>query len=845
MIFPPLRSQAPRARRIAAILLAAALLAPGMASAQGAGETSPATLYDLMLEQTEKELLLDPTGARDPELPVKAFAASAIDLDEGTVSPDEIKDALENESSFCTGTDERERMADTACDGAKDAIRTIVTREAEIRAYGRDWQTMGAGSFERPLLVSEFKDDSFLTQLQAVTTLWRPSGDAQRPPVVAERLAQSDEDGIESLVNDLSADLARLVHSDEGGEDDRDMVAAVWGERYGIRAANDAATRWPEVHSDLTAIAGALGGVQIVPALGPDETSFLLPSPALQRKLPANVRVWAYVRNVGGENEVNAGLDWDDAVEPVLPDLCEWQEDGTCVPRLGGRYPKPPTTLPGLCDHRLGEMGYLCRTMVDATAECRETPDVDPNVIALARCQSPEPATQTQAGPNLCENWAEGKSQMLGDSAKCSVEIACEDETPIIDADAVTTVKDASGKITIVLRKEPKDGQTQMPAKYLVLSQLVHAKRLCAGAAGGGPLDGEDYAAKVANCCRVQMDSSRAACDAMEEDGVFHGHDGLNADLCAQTMTEEGCRNLVGDDPDASSSSDSSGASNPVIGVCKSLPTAARMTDDELVAFNEEIRKAAVKALPEGQTPSCTSTPVDGRIDAAVRAVNDWRDDICTPENAVVMRNTIGDASCYLGLCVKQSRDSHRQTPAQNTLVAGGTSPILDACVPPATDVGDLRAISMELPWTPPVYNPALLLKQTQTALCVGGPPSILCDADVSRLLETSPDGAFELGAATLQGIADQAQANEDLTAMTDAIAQRMGNDFYASFLQSRIGLVNGVIREAGQIFTKLSTVRFPSTLCPMGFDDRDAFIDSDACAPATPSAQSPSPAKQ
>ncbi len=839
MTHTTLRSPAYRDRSLSAALVLCCLLMPIDAAAQNATGATPATLYDLMLKQTEQELLLDEGGTRDPELSVKAFAASTVDLSEGEVATEEIADALENESSFCTGNDNREQMTDSECDYAKDAIRTIVTRESEVRAYGRDWMTMGAGSFERPLLISEFNDNSFLTQLQAITTLWRASGDTDRPPIVAQRLNADEEGSIEGLVGDLRIDLERLVQSHGiDDEDRRDMVAAVWDERYGILSGNGAETRWPNVHADLVSIANTLANVEIIPALGPDETSFLLFTRALQESLPFNVRLWAYVRNEGGANTVNVGLNWQDAVEPTLPDLCDWQDDGTCRPRRAGHYPDPSSTAPGLCNHRLDEMGYLCRPMANPSAECRETPDVDPNVIALARCQSPKPATQTQAGPNVCENWAEGKSQMLGDAPQCSVEITCEDKTPIIDADAVTTVKDADGKITIVLRKEATDGQTQLPAKYLILSQLVHAKRLCASPAGTGPLDGEDYQTKVDTCCRVQMDSARAACDAMEEDGVFRGKDDLNADLCAQVMTEEACRSFVGDDPEASSSSDSSGSSNPVIGVCKALPTAARMTDDELNDLNEKVRAAAVESLPEGESPSCAQTAVDGRIDAAIRAVNDWRDDICTPENAVVMRNTIGDATCYIGLCVKQSRDSHRQTPAQNTIVSGGTSPLFDTCVPRATDVGDLRAASMELSWTAPVYNPTLLLKQTQTALCVGGPPSILCDADVNRLLETSPDGAFELGASTLEGIADQAQANEDLTAMTDAIVQRMGNDFYASFLQSRIGLVNGVIREAGLIFTKLTAARFPATLCPMTIDDRDAFLDSDICA------SSPSPSQ-
>jgi hypothetical protein len=298
-------------------------------------------------------------------------------------------------------------------------------------------------------------------------------------------------------------------------------------------------------------------------------------------------------------------------------------------------------------------------------------------------------------------------------------------------------------------------------------------------------------------------------------------------------MTEQSCRSALKDRQSSSDASDSSGSSNPVIGTCKALPVAARMTDDELESTVKEINRAAVDALPEEESASCDVVPSDGRIDAAIRAINDWRDDICTPENAVVMRNTIGDAECYTGLCIKQSRDAHRQTPGQNTLVAGGTSQIYDACVPPATDRGDLRAGSLPLQWTPPVYNPTLLLKQTQIALCVGGAPSMLCGADLSRLLESGP-GGLELGATTLQSLADQSQANEDLTAMTDAIAQRLGNDFYASFLQSRIGFINGILREAGLLFTKLTAVRFPTTLCPINPADRTALFESDVCKTAS-----------
>ncbi len=806
------------------LLTGALLLLPFTVSAQ-------TSLYDRMMEVSKKELMQRSAFEKHAELPVSAFTAKAVRAPQGVaVTREDIDPVLNDDARFCTDRG----LSPGFCDSIRGSLQSIAKRETAIRALNRD--LLIAAGYERALPVSSLDTDAFLMQMAAVTALWRVSGQTDAPaPISAKRVSDDNASALRSDVQTLTAALNALKETAGSETDDREFVAAVWGTRYGsLFAENESRDLWPDVWSALDAIANDVASLPVTPP-GEGETIFLVLPEDLQSLLPENVRLWAYAENPEeGAIVTNAGLEWAEPVEPVQPDLCDWQ-NGECTAKPAGAYPTKPKET-ALCEHPLGRLGYLCRTIPETEeTECLETPDIPSDVVALARCQAPGVPLETQAGPALCENWAEGKSAMLAETPACTVDLRCGGDD--LDFDVATSTKAQDGTIQILVKETPS-----IPAKYLALSQMVHAKRMCAGPANTGILDGiTDPDEQRAACCRVELDSTMAACNAMAEDGAFPpglvSEDGfaINAETCAQLMAEDICRYLLTEDRGEGSSDDEndegSSSSRTIPGVCRSFP-AAILEDDELSNAVGTIAEAAVNALPEGESPQCSKTPFDPRIEAARNAVNDWRTNVCTPGNTVTFQGTIGDAQCYLGLCLSQSLREHRLTPGQNAGLAGGTAQPYDLCVPPSTDRGSIRTVPIAGLWTPPVYNPGFILKQVQTALCVGGAPSVLCSQNLERILQGSAGDPTAFGEATLSDESARLSGNADITAMTEALGQRLGHGMYADFLESRIGIINGVLDEAADGLEEMTRVRFPSTLCPVTAEDRSAFISSDLCSP-------------
>ncbi len=817
--------------------------------------------YRLMQEVTRREFLLN-TDARtyadtkaDVEAPVKKFAAAVAPVSSG---PDDVVNALRGDRR--TPCYDKKFDAFGGCDAYVDELATLARREERVRTLGRDLQII-ATSYETAVTSIGSSEINVPLRAQGIRNVWRSSTDNLKAGDTAIQYRD--------FPNTLTAPIGSIASTIQplALNDDREaFTAAIWryqfGARYATRDRKDLSyppLRGPADNPELQlqtihwkALEGILTGLYTtrVPdgdTLKKGEMIVYRPTPAQQNQLAAyGITVWAYVEKLAdGTVTGDAGLQWTMPVEPVLPALCQpdvtGNPTGACQPIKGGYYPPAPDDGRGLCTLPFGRLGYLCRDILaaDSADICTQVPTPDPDKILLTACTQKAEPTQTASGPDVCGG---GTWLQMPIAAQCTVNIQC--------GCTQAPTKDGGGVIRVCAPQQVTNATQpyQLLPRYQLQKNLTHAQALCALPPGTPLISTITPQRRNADCCRVESEGFRAACQAAAADGAFTEKilsstgaviglrprvvDGtvLNATFCEQVLSDYQCR--------------TTGA-----GRCAASFT-YRTGDSQL----QVTAKAVYKALADGgkqaanagkptaafKDESCTDAKNLLQVQASVRATEQTGRSVCDPNRQVSYLNTIGNNACYIGSCIEDSLEHARLVPGRIPVTAGDEAFPWDACMAPRLDGGQIRTVSAAMPSRFPAYRPGLLIKQLDTALCQSNglsasTPPLVCAFDVRRRLLNPLTNPL----ATVQSLNTQSQeqqaAAHGIQQMSRAVGVRMGIALYDDYLRHSTSTLSDLTVSAATLLETFARTTFSRQMCPLNAAAPDALLASPFCQTAAP----------
>ncbi len=784
------------------------------------------------------------------------------------LNDEQMKAAVLNDASGACGTGESDSQERTlgGCSEALENIGALAKEEQALRTFGRNLQRIATA---QELPISEIPGRPFhlATDLSGIINIWRAgTGSIQQAATGAilirtKALSDDEADSLRPKFEELAIAL------EDGNEEWR--TGFVWYFQYGARLrAGDRNPTYPppfeDGHSEpgterqylfyeqyTFPHGGALKDIWNVlpkdrndfdPPLSNNEVAYVLFPDELQDILPENVLLWARIDKAPDSGSSpdqhplgDVGLAWRYPMEPLLPALLSVKTDETDKPILGGRYPPEPATddssdeegnpLPsgtkrlidgrGLCSMALAQRGYLCRAF-HATSEeqCPEPASANngENVITLVSCTLDDAPTFTIAGADVCREIDWKNENPNAPITRCDVNIRCADDCGLGGGEiANTSPKRPNGSIDICISNGAGIGITN----YLVLHELVHAYQNCGLPAKDSVYAGLTFDQAAAQCCRFEGEAYRAACKAMEDDGVFQRDtdgdgvkepvviDGITIDsqVCGEFGADFGCRAVQFD-----------GKNFPGCPVSRSYPAGFFA---KLVSVTD--------VNPAGVPASCAEATdekkMDPRLAARLRTI-ERHTPLCMPGTLTEYKNTIGNNACYIGQCVEDSLELHRLT--------GGRSPatVGDSAFPydnPATGEA-LAKIVRSVPAThPPLpsYRPLMVLRTLEDALCQlqglpAATPPHLCAFAPTRRLATPLEDAATTGLSLI----DSAQEQRDATLLTEELAaglgSRIGTDMQGQYLRIGTRTLSEVVGLANMLLHEAITVKFPTNMCPL-----------------------------
>jgi hypothetical protein len=558
------------------------------------------------------------------------------------------------------------------------------------------------------------------------------------------------------------------------------------------------------------------------------------------------VTAWAY-REVlpGGKETGDAGLQWNTALDPVLPALCKSSNpDVPCdtgdasktgTTTLGGEFPPPPVSDDGngLCAMPYQRRGYLCRPFeAQAGADCEETLAPEKDAVVLGTCTAKEPERASVAGPDACTTLGWKAADIPFDPAtQCRVNISCEDN----DFSAVTQPKTNDGVVQIKVKENPES-----PASYMLIHELVHARQFCELSPNstwlrsiyGKPITGpNDPLAKDKNeaCCRMEGEAYAAQCEAYATDGIF-GPDGevigstsglpLNKETCAQIFTDYSCRKRGFGSCPATFSFDKGDARQQA----EDLENAF---GGKLVKAKKDLAKLSVDYRPASMPHTCSETynnvtgeAADPRILAGKREAESLGRKVCDPNRSTSYANTIGGNMCVFDSCVEQSFEDHTLIPGQAGVTVQDAAFPNDSCEPLKVDEGSIEYVSQDSLPVLPVYRPERMVQELDTAFCQvnGLPPGalpILCGTKTQRVSGFPTQNPVEQAGRLADQAQDTLEPTQRLEDMSQAIGFRIGSELYDAAITRGVDRLSRVLTDASGLLQEFTTVQFSPNACP------------------------------
>ncbi|MBU0766280.1 hypothetical protein KKF55_00635 [Patescibacteria group bacterium] len=576
--------------------------------------------------------------------------------------------------------------------------------------------------------------------------------------------------------------------------------------------------------------------------------------------IESNIFMWTYL-NYSEEKSV-IGLGTVSSLEPIMLKMdCSWEnneyETPACVPGLtgdicyrpdideetrekckkgailGGMYLNPPIEPPPtekMCTMPFSSHGYLCKEVDQTRCPQQEVDDngnpVPEEGIVLTRCD-PDNLTggvlSTESGPDACRigGWRSdpvgyknsvGEIVPVNDTIKrddhinapfacsnCAVDIYCDGNGKIVyedgeridlrncpDGFAWTYPKGKDGVIPICLPK------TDSINSYLLLHELVHVQQQC------NLPTGTDLWNDRESCCATEVPAYYAQCSAMAEDGNFEGTD-ITVEICASVQSNHSCQNHMEEGSE--------------IGAC----TGTAYSEEEWEIWDDKIMNAGSKNLAKLHT-KCEDVITD--MDPRVEMFRNSLPLVCTPECQAEYANTIGNNACYIAQCVEESLETQRIIPGRTTFVSQGEAFPWESDIKPDPLIGSIMPIP-PLPFTRiPSYNPELLVKGMDLALCqLSGLPILqpphLCAFHAIRQIALRPVSNSLLGIG-LVGQTSQGQEEAwTVQSMASSIGVRLGTGLYVQYLERAGKSFWELIRSANELIGGIANVEFPKDSCP------------------------------
>lgn len=207
-------------------------------------------------------------------------------------------------------------------------------------------------------------------------------------------------------------------------------------------------------------------------------------------------------------------------------------------------------------------------------------------------------------------------------------------------------------------------------------------------------------------------------------------------------------------------------------------------------------------------------------------------DDVCTPARKTSFRNTIGNATCFINRCWKQSFEDHRVIPGRTPLTAGDTAFPFDVCMREDRQLGKIiLAMSGEQGWSPPPYRPAFLLRKLEEAICPGLPlGSPLCAFDPARRMTLPLTEPMKFGEDLVGQAMEFLEPKLALQQLGETIGIRIGTRLYGDFLSKKTARLAEFTAAAASLLSQFTRVEFPSVLCPMNDAGGDGLLDTPMC---------------
>ncbi len=805
----------------------------GELASSASSSSAPATLYERMKNNVVRAYESDKV---EPE--IANFVHAYMDTINQNVTVDNVTDAVKIQDWNLCGTRSQSdpNLSVEGCNELGPRVRTLVKDENDVRKLGRTLQLVST-SYELPVSDLPSRSLQFSESMRGIVSIWSAGTGSIKTTLTGAiiRTQTVNASTMQPLLQQLADELNKL--------NDEQKIAAVWRYQYGVRLAqgnrapdfpapflfpeNAAGTegqylnkRWdgtngdPNVEQKLRAIWDSIQADTFTPPLGNKETVlYVFPKDMLKDTLPDNIIVWA--RNgADGPNSnqplADVGLQWQIPLEPVLPSLSK--DDGS--PILGGTYPPDPEQLisgtmqpidgAGLCSDPTQQRGYLCRVFNgQGTTKLCPDPRVppDPKKINLITCTNTGSLRTTLAGPDVCRDINYATPTPFDPNTQCTVSIRCQANCVTgVDASAVTEDKNGQGVIPICIN-------TGDPTPtYLLMHELLHAYQKCQKPVGFNPYAGLNGSQKAAACCTVEGEAYRTECDMMEQDGVFKDANGnpilsssgipFTAETCAETFTNFACDKQQG------------------FGGCFISRTYPRTFINEL--------QTAITNNPNKVPTNCAKAidlkTTDIRITNMITAVNQ-RQDVCAPGYVRAFPNRIGNNLCYIGQCVEESLELHRLVGAQSPATVGDESYPWDN---PQTG-SPLGNAVVNSPLTPghlPFYQPELVVENMEQAICEqqGLPPltpSILCSFNDAATLQHPLIDPIANAQRMVSGIQQERDSTNTALSMSLALGSRIGTSMYADYLHNASRSLADVIGTAVRLFKELTTLNFPTQMCP------------------------------
>ncbi|MBI2635993.1 hypothetical protein HYW84_01575 [Candidatus Peregrinibacteria bacterium] len=207
-------------------------------------------------------------------------------------------------------------------------------------------------------------------------------------------------------------------------------------------------------------------------------------------------------------------------------------------------------------------------------------------------------------------------------------------------------------------------------------------------------------------------------------------------------------------------------------------------------------------------------------------------DDVCTPARKTSFRNTIGNTTCFINRCWKQSFEDHRVIPGRTPLTTGDAAFPFDVCMREDRQLGKIiPTMSGEQGWSPPPYRPAFLLRKLEEAICPGLPlGSPLCAFDPARRMTLPLTEPMKFGEDLVGQAREFLEPKLALQQLGEAIGIRIGTRLYGDFLEKKTARLAEFTAAAASLLSQFTKVEFPSVLCPMNDAGGTGLLDTAMC---------------